>query len=93
MSIKVCPLASLIDAAALDLLWQRATFSSHIALLLQASMDTLVVSRASRDLLALIQSSIMSSGGLTLQVLETAAIGEMLAGMSSREASDSSVLA
>ena len=35
----------------------------------------------------------MSTGGLTLLVLEMAAIGEMLAGMSSREVSASSTLA
>ena len=85
-------LASLIDAATLDSLWQRATFSSHMALCLWASMDALVVSRSSRALLALVQSSIMSSGELMLPVLETAAIGEMPAGMSSREASASLTL-
>ena len=60
---------------------------------LWASMDDLVVSRSLRALLALVQSSIMSSRGLTLLVLEMAAIGEMLVGMSSKEASTSSMLA
>ena len=66
--------------------------NSHMALYLQVSMEALVVSRSSRALLALVQSSIMSIGGVMLPVLETAAIGEMLAGMSSREASAASML-
>ena len=44
-------------------------------------------------LLALAQSSEGSTGGLTLLLLYSVAIGEMLAGMSSREASVSSMLA
>ena len=66
--------------------------SSQMALCLQASLDALVVSRSSRALLAFAQSSIASNGGVMLPVLETAAIGEMLAGMSYREASTASAL-
>ena len=64
-----------------------------MALYLWVSMDAFVVSRSLRALLALAQSSIASTRGVTLLVLETAAIGEMLVGMSSREASAASVLA
>ena len=67
--------------------------SSQMALHLWASMDALVVSRSSRALLPFAQSSIASTGGVKLPVLETAAIGEMLMGMSSREASAVLVLA
>ena len=56
-------------------------------------MDALVVSRSLRALLAFAQSSIVSTGGVMLPVLETAAIGKMLVGMSSREASAALVLA
>ena len=56
-------------------------------------MDPLVLSRSSRALLALVQSSTWSTKGLTLPLLETAAIGEKLVGMSSREVSASSTLA
>ena len=85
-------LASLIDLAALDLLGQRATPSSHTALCLQASMDALVDRKSTRALLAIAQSSSSSTREVMLLVLETAVIGEMLAGMSSREASATSVL-
>ena len=86
-------LASLIDAAACDSFWQSMMPSSQTALHLQASMDALVVSRSSRALLAFAQSSITCIGGVMLLVLETAAIGEMLAGMPSREASVALTLA
>ena len=59
---------------------------------LLASMDPLVLIRSLRALLALVQSSARSTEGLILPLLETAAIGEMLAGMSSREASASLTL-
>ena len=67
--------------------------SSQTALHLWVSMDALVVSRSLRALLAFVQSSIMSIRGVTLLVLEMAAMGEMLVGMSSREASASLTLA
>ena len=60
--------------------------SSQTVLHLLASMDPLVLSRSSRALLALVQSSTRSTKGLMLLLLEMAAIGEMLAGMSSTEA-------
>ena len=50
-------------------------------------MGALVVSRSLRALLAFAQSSIASTWEVMLLVLETAAIGEMLVWMSSREAS------
>ena len=67
--------------------------SSQTALCLLASMDPLVLSRSSRALLALVWSSTRSTEGLTLLLLEMAAIGEMLARTSSREASTSLTLA
>ena len=66
--------------------------SSHMALHLQASMDALVDRKSSRALLAFAWNSSLSTGGVTLPVLEMAAIGEMLVGMSSREASATLVL-
>ena len=65
---------------------------SQTALCLLASMDPLVLSRLSRVLLALVQSSVKSIEGLVLSLPETAAIGEMLVGISSREVSTSSML-
>ena len=66
---------------------------SQTALCLLASIVPLVLSRLSRALLALAWGSAKSIKGLTLLLLETAAIGEMLVGISSREASPSSMLA
>ena len=67
--------------------------SSQTAIHLLASMDPLVFSRSLKALSVLVQSSVRSTEGLTLPLLETAAIGEMLVGMSSREASASLMLA
>ena len=80
-------LASLINSAAWDSFQQSSMPSSQMALHLWVSVDTLVVSRSLRALLAFVQSSIASTRGVMLLILETAAIGEMLVGMSSREAS------
>ena len=55
-------------------------------------MDALVVRKSSRALLAFAWSFSSSTGGVMLLVLETTAIGEMLAGMSSRNASIASAL-
>ena len=55
-------------------------------------MDALVVSRSLRALLAFVWSSIASIGRGTLLVLKIAVIGEMLVGMSSKEASATWVL-
>ena len=85
--------ASLIDSAAWHSLWQRAMLSSCMVLCLWAPMDALVVRKSSRALLAFAQSSSSSTGGVMLPVLEMAAIGEMLVGMSSREASTTLALA
>ena len=52
-----------------------------------------MLSRSLRALLALVQSSAKSIEVLVLSLLEMAAIGEMVAGISSREASPSSMLA
>ena len=79
-------LASLIDAATWDSFWWSIMPSFQTALCLLASMDPLVFSRSSRALLALVQTSARSLEGLMLLLLETAAIGEMLVGISSREA-------
>ena len=96
MSIKGCLRAgsfSFFDrCSCFGLTLAESYASSHMALHLWASMDALVVSRSLRALLAFVWSSIMSSRRLMLLVLEMAAIGEMLAGMSSREASTSSIL-
>ena len=86
-------LASLINVAAWDSFWQSIMPSSQTALCLLASMDPLLLSRSSRALLALVQSSAKSTRGLRLPLPETVAVGEMLAGISSREASHSSMLA
>ena len=67
--------------------------SSQVALCLTASMDALVVNSSSRALLALAWSSSSSIEGVLLLVLEMAAIGEMLVGMSSSEASVALALA
>ena len=85
-------MACLIDSAAWHSLWQRTMPNSHTALHLWTSMDAFVVSRSLRVLLALAQSSIASARGVMLPVLEMAAIGEILVGMSSREASATSAL-
>ena len=68
-------------------------YAQFPVLCLWVSMDALAVSRSLRALLAFGQSSIASNGGVMLLVLETVAIGEMLAGMSSREVSATSALA
>ena len=66
---------------------------SQTALHLLVSIDPLVLSRSLRALLALVQSSAKSIEVLVLSLLEMAAIGEIWAGISSREASPSSMLA
>ena len=63
-----------------------------MALCLQTSMDALVVSSSLRVLLAFAQSSIVSTGGEMLSDLEVAAMGEMLVGIPSRDASAISAL-
>ena len=49
-----------------------------MAIHLQASMDALVANSFLRALLAFAQSSIASTGGVTLSDLEVTAMGEML---------------
>ena len=66
--------------------------SSQTALHLLASMDPLVLSRSLRAPLALVWSSSRSIEGLMLPLLEMAAIGVTLVGMSSGEASASLML-
>ena len=56
-------------------------------------MDALVVRKSLRALLAFAWSSSSSTRGVTLLVIEMAAIGEMLVGMSSRKASAALALA
>ena len=64
-----------------------------MALCLWASVDALVVSSSLRALLAFSQSSIVSAGGVMLPDLEATAMGEMLVGISLREASAIAALA
>ena len=61
--------------------------STQTALCLLVSMDPLVLSRSLRALLVLVWSSAKSIKVLVLSLPETAAIAEMLVGISSREAS------
>ena len=58
-----------------------------MALHLQASMDALVASSSSRALLAFCQSSATSVGGVMLLDLVVTAMGEMMVGTPSRDAS------
>ena len=58
-----------------------------MALCLQASMDDLVASSTSRALLAFYQSSATSVGGVMLLDLVVMAMGEMMVGTPSRDAS------
>ena len=85
-------LASLMDSFAWDSFWSSSIPSSQKALWLQASMDALVVSSSSRALLAFSQSSIASTGGVMVSGLEAMAMGEMLVGIPSRDASAISAL-
>ena len=55
-------------------------------------MDALVVNSSLRALLAFSQSFIVSAGGVMLLDLEVAAMGEMLVGIPSRDASAISAL-
>ena len=86
-------LVSLMDSVTWDSFWWSSIPSSQMALYLQVSMDALVVSSSSRALLAFSQSSIASAGGLMLPDLQVMAMGEMLVGIPSRDASAISVLA
>ena len=61
--------------------------SSQMALHLWASMDALVASSSSRALFAFSQSSATSAGGVMLLDLVVTAMGEMVVGIPSRDAS------
>ena len=63
-----------------------------MALCLQASIGALMVSSSSRALLAFVQSSTASAGGMTLSDLEVTAMGEMLVDIPSRDVSAISML-
>ena len=80
-------LASLMDSAVSDSFQQSSIPSSQKALCLQASMDDLVASSSSRALLAFSQSSATSAGEVTLLDLGVTAMGEMVVGTPSRDAS------
>ena len=80
-------LASLMDSAVLDSFQQSSIPSSQMAFSLQASMDDLVASSSSRALLAFSQSSAASAGGVMLLDLVVVAMGEMVVGTPSRDAS------
>ena len=86
-------LASLTAVATWDSFWWSITPRSQRALHLLVSIDPLVLSRSLRALLTLVQSSAKSIKVLVLLLPEMAAIGEMLVGISSREASPLSMLA
>ena len=80
-------LASLMDSVTWDSFRWSSIPSSQMALHLWASMDTLVVSSSLRALLAFFWSSAASAGGVMLPDLEVVAMGEMLVGIPSRDAS------
>ena len=80
-------LASLMDSATSDLFLQCSMPNSQMALCLQASMDALVASSSSRALLAFSWSSAIYMGGVMLLDLVITAMGEMVVGTPSRDAS------
>ena len=86
-------LASVTVVATCDSFWQSIMSRSQTALHLLASIYPLVLSRSARALLVLAQSSAKSIEALVLSLPQMSAIGEMLVGISSREASPSSMLA
>ena len=83
-------LASLMESVALDSFQRSSVPSSQMALCL--SMDALVVSSSLKALLAVAQSSIASTGGVKLSDLEVTAMGEVLVGIPSMDASAISAL-
>ena len=83
----------LMDAASSTLLWHNSRPNSQTTCCLLRSVDLFTWSMWSVAMLALVQSSVGSTDGLTLLLLQVAAIGEMLAGRHSRVASASSILA
>ena len=80
-------LASLMDSAVADSFLQSSIPSSQMALCLWVSMDTLVASSSSRALLEFSQSSAMSVGGVMLLDVVVMAMGEVVVGTHSRDAS------
>ena len=80
-------LASLMDSAVLDSFQQSSMPSSQMALCLWASMDDLVTNSSSRALLAFSWSSAASVGGVMLPDLVVTAMGEIVVGTPSRDAS------
>ena len=80
-------LASLMDCTILESFQQSSMPSSQTTFCLQASMDDLVASHSSRALLAFSQSWSMSVGRVMLLDPGVTAMGEMVVGTSSREAS------
>ena len=85
--------ASITDADSWASIWHTSTPSSQAALCLLMFRVPLRWNMLSIALLVLAGSSDKSMGGLTLLLLQAAAIREMLVGMSSREPSTSLMLA
>ena len=80
-------LASLTDSAVLESLQQSSMPSSQTTSCLWALIDDLVASSSSRALLAFSQRWLASAGGVPLLDPGVLAMGEMVVGTSSREAS------
>ena len=92
VTLEQTALACLMDSVTWDSFWWSSIPSSQMALHLQVSMDALVVSSSLRALLAFLQSSIASARGVMLLDLEVVAMGEMLLGIPSKDASAISAL-
>ena len=82
-----------MDVASLTSLWHNSRPNSQITHCLLRSVDLFMWSMWFAAMLVLVQSSVGSTDGLALLLLQAAAIREMLAGRHLREASASSILA
>ena len=82
-----------MDAASLTSFWHSSSPSFQITHCLLRSVDLFTWSMWSAATLASVWSSVGSTDGLALWLLYAAAMGETLAGLLSREASPSSILA
>ena len=80
-------LASLMDSAVLESFHRSSMPSSQATFCLQGSMEDLVASSSSRALLAFSQRWLASAGGVLLLDPGVSAMGRMVVGTSSREAS------
>ena len=80
-------LAFLMDSTVLESFWWSSMPSSQTTFCLQALMDDQVASSSSRALLAFSQGWLTSAGGVLLLDPGVSAMGDMVVGTSSREAS------